>query len=330
MEKQDLQIEVNILYDNLDTDNRVYLIYCDIGNYKHWIKESTIPKKFFSNYEKLCSALAELISIDYAYHDPLPADELTELQDNKQKYIQDFLTRAWAKTNSDAKKLKTDKGRNNKIKTFFDSLEPYKEHFSDKTIELINTARKEQPDYSININTRREKNTAFLSETEKKISELKIKDMSFSGGCNKNDYWFYVKNKPFIEYLIGVKISSDVFTDICKLYFVYSDYRKIKKFLIIKYSLNNDLANLLSLSINRVMSSHRDYRNLKEWYIREPNYTNRYIIFTHGSPCEKCRIHDKKIYNISDAQIGKNFPPFCGLGCSTAHRYTDYIEINDY
>ncbi len=26
------------MYENLDADNRVYLIYCDIGNYRHWIK----------------------------------------------------------------------------------------------------------------------------------------------------------------------------------------------------------------------------------------------------------------------------------------------------
>lgn len=31
------------MYENLDTSNRVYLIFCDIGNYRHWIKESMTP-----------------------------------------------------------------------------------------------------------------------------------------------------------------------------------------------------------------------------------------------------------------------------------------------
>lgn len=35
------------MYNDLDTNNRVYLLYCDIGNYRHWVKESTNAEKFF-------------------------------------------------------------------------------------------------------------------------------------------------------------------------------------------------------------------------------------------------------------------------------------------
>ena len=29
------------MYNELDTANRVYLIFCDISTYRHWVAEST-------------------------------------------------------------------------------------------------------------------------------------------------------------------------------------------------------------------------------------------------------------------------------------------------
>ena len=121
------------MYNNLDNNNRAYLIYCDIANYRHWVKESTTAEKFFSNYDKLKSALDELAFIMLILLYPfLPEQELDELCRNEQAYYQKFLLRSWIKTVSDASKLKTDKGKANKIKSFFNSIEPYKIDFQVK------------------------------------------------------------------------------------------------------------------------------------------------------------------------------------------------------
>ncbi len=59
------------MYENLNTSDRVHLIFCDIGNYRHWVKESTTPDKFFSNFDKLIAALKELTTIDYEFLEPV-------------------------------------------------------------------------------------------------------------------------------------------------------------------------------------------------------------------------------------------------------------------
>ena len=122
------------MYENLNTSDRVHLIYCDIGNYRHWVKESTTPEKFFTNFDKLIAALTELTTIDYEFLEPTPNSELNELRENEQKYYQDFLSRSWIKTVSDAAKLKTDKGKLNKIHSFFRNIEPYIKRFSNETL----------------------------------------------------------------------------------------------------------------------------------------------------------------------------------------------------
>ncbi len=46
------------MYDDLNTNNRVYLIFCDISNYRHWVNESLKPDKFFANLDKLVKTVS--------------------------------------------------------------------------------------------------------------------------------------------------------------------------------------------------------------------------------------------------------------------------------
>ena len=131
--------------DWIPTIGFIYL-YCDIGNYRHWGKRKRKRWKFFNNLDSLKSALNELTYIDYSYYEPTPEKELSDLRNNEQKIIQDFLSRYWVKVVSEAAQLKTDKGKDKKIKSFFDSLEPYKDRFSEETLNLLTKAQKEQPD----------------------------------------------------------------------------------------------------------------------------------------------------------------------------------------
>ena len=46
------------MYDDRTVKERVFLIYCDIGGYRRWVKEALTVESFFSNYDKLIAALS--------------------------------------------------------------------------------------------------------------------------------------------------------------------------------------------------------------------------------------------------------------------------------
>lgn len=311
------------MYNDLSTDNRVYLIYCDIGNYRHWVNESTTAEKFFSNFDKLKSALNELTCLDYSYYEPTPDKELEMLCKNEQKYIQDFLSRSWGKTVSEAAKLKTDKGRINKIKSFFDSLEPYKERFSKDTLQMLNQAKSEQPDYSLNRNSKSEKDRLFLIETEK-ILDLQNNIMNNIEHRQGHYAWFY-QNSYLLERLVQKEIDNDIIYDLTRL--MLAQTKNTDRYISLKYHVSRPLAKKICLTASRLVNEHRRITEFKGK--AETLGYKKYFITTHGTPCEICQAHRGKIYNIKDAKIGVNFPPFCSHGCSTALLYLDGItEIN--
>lgn len=302
------------MYDNLDISTRVYLIYCDIGNYRHWVKESTSPEKFFSNFDKLKAALDELTYIDYCYYNPTPAQELSELCENEQKHIQDFLTRSWIDIISEAAKLKTDKGRSNKIKSFFDSLEPYKERFSKETIQMINKAKSEPPDYTLKKIGRAEKDELFLIKTEKTLDEQN-KIMDNIENSSENYAWFY-RNNYLLSKIMREEIDFDIIFDITRLMLSDFDYQKAARFLRVKYKLDTECAKHLYITACGITSARRKI-------IRSQTLGNKqYSIITHSSPCPICKKMQKKIFNIDDARIGTTYPPFCKYNCSMAVSYS--------
>ena len=308
------------MYDNLEISNRVYLIFCDISTYRHWIKESTNPEKFFSNFDKLITALKELATIDYKFLEPTPSSELNELQENEQKYYQNFLARSWIKTVSDAEKLKTDKGKANKINSFFNDIEPYTKRFSEKTLLMIEKAKQERPDYTLKSATKDEKDELFFSMTEKLLYEQRglMFDIENKSG---NYAWFY-QNRYILKSLMCEAISEDIIYSITHLLLIGYDYRKGSRYLSIKYNLDRKYAKKLYLCASRIIWSRRDYLKLQNYYQNAPEIHNKYIaISSNGVPCEKCQQHSGKIYRIKDAVFMKNFPPFCHRGCSKAFLY---------
>lgn len=309
------------MYENLNISDRVYLIYCDIGNYRHWVKESTNPEKFFENFDKLKAVLDELTYIDYSYFDPTPDKELSELCKNEQKYIQEFLKRFWVKTVSEAVKLKTDKGKANKIKTFFDSLKPYKERFSKETLQIIAKAESEQLDYTLKKISKAEKDDLFKVKTEKILDEQNniMDTIETSAG---NTAWFYQHNY-LLSKIMHEEIDFDIVYDITRLMLSGFDYKKASRFLRIKYGFNTEFAIQLYITACGIVSSHRNIL-----HYQKSDY-KQYFISTHGAPCEKCQEHRGKIYNIKGAKIGVNFPPFCSHGCSTALLYIDRTSIEN-
>jgi len=297
------------MYEHLDTENRVYLIFCDIGNFRHWVNESTNPNAFFSNLDKLKSALTELCDIDYNYDSPTPTEQLTDIINNEQQIIQNFLSRSWINIVSEAKKLKTEKGRKNKIEKFFNELAQYSDYFSNETKSLIEKAKGEMPDYSLNKTTKAEKDLLFLSSTEKiiEVHNQIIDNISQSNGSYS---WFY-NNRLSFEDIIGNTIPLDTFTDIIKLMLSSYNYKKAARFLRIKYGFSTQYGIEVYVAACMMIHSHTRIIELSRTF-------DYYSIGTHSSPCPVCKAKSGNTYKFSEAEIGTTYPPFCRHNCSHA------------
>lgn len=303
------------MYDHLNLPNRVYLIYCEIGNYRHWVKESTSASAFFENYDKLCAALHELTTLNYEFHEPFPGDELKELQANEQEYIRRFLSRSWLKTVSEAAKLKTDKGRTNRISLFFKNLEQYTYRFSAETLKMLSDAKNEPPDYSLKKITKSEKDKLFLAETERILSEQNITMLNIF--TSEEDYaWFY-NHSDLLNAIMQEEIDPDIIYDITRLLLAGYQYKKASRYLRIKYKTDTDFAVNLYITSIGIIRSHSDIMFYQEMEFE------KYIILTHSSPCPICQKMKGRVFDLSDAVIGKTFPPFCRYNCSSAGKYRE-------
>lgn len=301
------------MYENLKIDNRVYMIYCDIGNYRHWVNESVNPEKFFNNLDLLKSALSELTDIDYDYNDPTPEKELSEISENEQQIMRDFLSRYWVKIISDASKLKTDIGRTKKINAFFDSLKPYEERFSEKTLHLLEKAKSEQPDYTLKKQSKAEKDKLFLVETEKLLdNQDNVMNKTVQ---NAEDFAWFFQNNYLLSRTFREDIDSDIIYDIARLMLIKFNYKKAARFLRIKFKVDTTFATQLYITACSILESHKDIARYQQLGL------DKYFIINNNSACPICQKLNGKIYSFSEAQIGTNYPPFCGHNCSTIGLY---------
>lgn len=297
------------MYNNFDTNIRVYLIFCDISNYRNWVNKSIKAEKFFDNLDKLKSALTELCSIDYDYKSPTPAEQLSELIEDEQRFIQEFLARSWVSVISEASKLKTEQGRKNKIKKYFKELAQYSDYFSDETNLMIEKAKSEVPDYNCSKATKREKDLLFLNSTEKVLLSHKqiIENLPNSNG---NYSWLY-DNKLLFENIIGNTIPNDVFTDILKLILMSYDYKKAARFIRVKYKFSTQYAIEIYVTASGMLHSRTRIMELSKLF-------GFYSIGVHSSPCPICKAMAGRVFKFAEAEIGTNYPPFCRHNCANA------------
>lgn len=308
------------MYDNLNTKDRVYLIYCDMGAYRRWVKQALTAESFFSNYDKLVSALKELTTIEYDYYDPKPADELKELIDNEQQYYLDFLSRSWVNIVAEAAKLKTDRGRTKKIQTFFDSIEPFRCRLSQEALQLIEKAKTEQPDFTLTKPSRSDRDEQFLLNTS---IELDKQNTAYLNAANSSEHIaFFINNSYLLSNILKEDIDQDVIFDVSRMLLAGYENRKSVRYLKLKYSFSNNHAEKIFLTASRIVYNYRRMQELKMLGYDE------YTISTNGIPCEKCQAMGGKVYPFKDAQIGKNFPPLCPYGCSIPlmHRPEDEVK----
>lgn len=125
--------------NEIGIDNVVYLLYCDYSDAFKWVKDCKKPDTFFSNYDKATQILEALISYrrSYRFSSPTPMNQLQELKNNYDEYAINFITNYWNTTLKSAEKLKTEKGKQNKIQSFFNDLDRYSNRFTPRISTFV-------------------------------------------------------------------------------------------------------------------------------------------------------------------------------------------------
>jgi SPP1 gp7 family putative phage head morphogenesis protein len=90
---------------------------------------------------------------------------------------------------------------------------------------------------------------------------------------------------------------------------------------LFKKSVKNEVVNLFSAEEEKKVLATKDRNKIMQFYWDRDLYNFRkygnkeYKILGANSSkkpaCEKCKEMDGKIFNVSDAEPGVNYPPFC-------------------
>lgn len=131
-------------YNNESSENAVYLLFCDYAGAEKWIRDSAKPESYFNNYIKALQILTEICKYNVrktAGH-PFPKDQLKELKKNYEQNTDMFILRYWKSTLSSADKLKTDKGKQNKINKFFEDISnKYSLYLTDENFRFVDSLK---------------------------------------------------------------------------------------------------------------------------------------------------------------------------------------------
>ena len=131
-------------YSESSIDNAVYLLYCDFSSCEKWIKDAIKPNIYFTNYQKALYILQELnrYTGKYPFRKPTPLQQINDLCSAYTANTNSFIQRYWQSNLNSAQKLKTEKGRNNRIQQFFDTLfSKYRNYLLKDNIDFINQLR---------------------------------------------------------------------------------------------------------------------------------------------------------------------------------------------
>lgn len=157
-------------YNGLDFDNYIYLLFCDIANYKHWLVATIKPEKFFENYDLLIRGLEFLTEVErekaYPFYHPYPSEQLKEYKDKYSQLVNDFLQRSWEAMIGRASRLKTESGRNNRITKFFDGLKQFEIRMPKISLGFLASLRDEEIDWEAALKKEKPQ-PVFDIETEK-------------------------------------------------------------------------------------------------------------------------------------------------------------------
>lgn len=129
----------------VENDIRVFDDSVDILN------GTTNPSTFFPRLDLAERTLTHLASIEpFLYKVPgiqvneSPTDLLRQFQNNKERVVCDFLYTYYWSVKDKAEKLKTEKGKQNQYKKFYDSLQPYFGQISERNMKYVEAMRQQR------------------------------------------------------------------------------------------------------------------------------------------------------------------------------------------
>ena len=105
------------------------------------VENTTKPDTFFMRLHLMIEKANHLQSFEkyINFYNAIPSAALDEVSNNYQEAIRLFLIRYFSDTFDKAEKMKTDKGKYNKYKKFYDSLQSYYCYMSSENIDYIET-----------------------------------------------------------------------------------------------------------------------------------------------------------------------------------------------
>lgn len=102
--------------------------------------ETKKPDTFFSRFDLLVDTADRLRKFEkYLSFSESPSAAYAEVWENRQECTGQFLVRYFSDVQYQAENLKTDKGKLNKYKKFYDSLQPYYDQMDADNIDYIET-----------------------------------------------------------------------------------------------------------------------------------------------------------------------------------------------
>lgn len=110
------------------------------------VTDSAVPDTFFFRLDFLIEKFKELVIIEdlIVFTPPLPSAQLNDIMDKYDLTIQQFLERYAEKCVTEISKLKTKKGKMNKIEKFTSELLEYKSKFTTSHLEYVDSILKNE------------------------------------------------------------------------------------------------------------------------------------------------------------------------------------------
>lgn len=107
------------------------------------VNHTVNPDVFFSRLEFIKERLNYLIALQpyVKYKGKTPSHELSKINNMEQGQIKLFLTRYFDNTTEKANGMKTDKGKKNKYKKFYDSLQKYYSNMNQENIAFVESKK---------------------------------------------------------------------------------------------------------------------------------------------------------------------------------------------
>ena len=276
------------------------------------------------------------LSNRYRFNNPTPAQQIYDLRINYTENTNRFIDRFWLSTIETAKKLKTEKGRQNKINVFFNSLtNDFTAYLSDQSIAYVTTFKNKSVFDNVETKKQSVKCGKYDVNTIANIQAIPNNDYEIMRPLQKSatDHKRNGDLQLAIECLKKSNaISDNISNQVGKL--LEKEYLRVIKY--IELTGNLELAKVEEEKIYKAHPEFWDKRISNRQHINDAirtsqkHNTDLIQIFSNRS-CSICSKYDKQVFSISGKSLKfcklpdevRNQTHSCKKCIITAHPYHD-------